>query len=220
MYLTHKFKMSHQELINYIKLYLASCGITEYDCYENSYDTDNHYGFKEHWDTCKICGLPAPFNIGHIQIDIVNAHISFRLVIQHIIKLNEEEQKLHKKEFIKSSDDIWVFEPEGYSHDERWIIQRTGYNVGYEIHEHNIQKFNDFLNTIFKEKYNAHFVVQLAAECYEKSRKIKEFEELAANAWHMYKKLWNTINFFSTQWGETSRISLANKYNLNYEVEN
>lgn len=219
MYQEHNFKFSHQELVSYVKCYLASCGITEYDCHEKSYDTEDHYGFKTHWDTCKISGLNAPYNIGHIQIDIVNAHISFRLVMMRKIKLNEDEQKLYKTDVMKTSDDIWVFEMKDHNYNERSVIQRTGYNIGYEIHEHNIQQFNDFLNTFFKEKYNTHFVVQLAAECYEKERKFKEFEELAANAWHMRKELWDTINDFSTRYGETSRMNLINKYNLSYEAE-
>ena len=52
MYREHNFNFSHQELVNYIKMYLASCGITEYDMYQKSYDTEDHFGFKTHWDTC------------------------------------------------------------------------------------------------------------------------------------------------------------------------
>ena len=77
----------------------------------------------------------------------------------------------------------------------------------------------ELLEYVRKEKYNTMFVVQLAAECYEKQRKIKEFEELAAHAWHLHKKLWDTINDFSTQWGECDKIHLVNKYNLSYKVE-
>ena len=68
MYLTHKFKMSHQELINYIKLYLASCGITEYDCYENSYDEaesyfKKHFGYDEWLKSCNDLGHKAYYEI-------------------------------------------------------------------------------------------------------------------------------------------------------------
>lgn len=219
MYQEHKFTFTHQELVSYVKRYLASCGITEYDCWEKSYDTEDWYGFKTHWDTCRIFGLPAPYNIGHIQIDIINTHISFRLIAKQERKLDEDEQKLYKTDIIKTADDIWVFEMPDAEKDERWADRRTGFNYGYEIHEHNIQQFNDFLNTIFKEKYNTMFVVQLAAECYEKQRMIKEFEELAANAWHLHKKLWDTINDFSTQWGETDRMNLINRYNLSFKAK-
>lgn len=219
MYREHNFNFSHQELVNYIKMYLASCGITKYDMYQKSYDTEDHFGFKTHWDTCKLCGIPAPYNIGHIQIDIVNAHVSFRLVMQQERQLDEEEQKLYKTDIMKTSDDVWVFEMEGANHDERWKVQRTGYNLGYEIHEHNIQQFNTFLKNIFGTEYKTMYVVQLAAMCYEKDRKFKEFEELAANAWHLHKELWNTINIFATQWGECDKMHLINKYNLSYEVE-
>ena len=219
MWQEHKFTFTYQELVSYVKRYLASCGITEYDCWEKSYDTEDGYGYKTHWDTCRIFGLPAPYNIGHIQIDIVNTHISFRLIAKQERKLDEDEQKLYKTDVMKTADDIWVFEMADAEKDERYSDRRTGFNYGYEIHEDNIQQFNDFLNTIFKEKYNTMFVVQLAAECYEKQRKIKEFEELAVNAWHIHKKLWDTINDFSTQWGETDRMKLINRYNLSFKAD-
>ena len=49
--------------------------------------------------------------------------------------------------------------------------------------------------------------------------KNKEFEELAANAWHLHKKLWDTINDFATQWGETDRMNLINRYNLSFKAK-
>lgn len=219
MWQEHKFKFTYQELVSYVKRYLASCGITEYDCWEKSYDTEDWYGYTTHWDTCRLFGLPAPYNIGHIQIDIVNTHISFRLIAKQERKLDKDEQKLYKTDVIKTADDIWVFEMADAEKDERYVDRRTGFNYGYEIHEHNIQKFNEFLKNIFATEYKTNFIVELAAISYERNREIKDFETLAAHAWHMNKALWNTINDFSTQWGETCRMNLINRYNLSFNAD-
>lgn len=219
MYQEHKFKFTHQELISYMKRYLASCGITEYDCWEKSYDTEDWYGYKTHWDTCRMFGIPAPYNIGHIQIDIVNEYISFRLIAKQEKVLDEEEKKLYKTDVLKMGDDIWVFEMADADYDERYVDHRTGFNYGYSIHEHNIQKFNEFLKNVFATEYKTCYIVQLAAAHYEKNREINNFEELAANAWHKNKALWDTINDFSTRWGEISRMSLINRYNLSFNAD-
>lgn len=116
-------------------------------------------------------------------------------------------------------DDIWVFEMADADYDERYVDHRTGFNYGYSIHEHNIQKFNEFLKNVFATEYKTNFIVQLAAAHYEKNREINNFEELAANAWHKNKALWDTINDFSTRWGEISRMSLINRYNLSFNAD-
>lgn len=218
MYGESKFALTHQELVKYVKLYLASCGITEYDCWEKSYDTEDWYGYKTHWDTCRIFGIPAPYKIGHIQIDIVNEYISFRLIAKQERKLNEEEQKLYKTDIIKTADTIWIFEMEGANHDERYEDNRSGFCYGYKIYEDNIQKFNTFLKNIFGTEYKTMFVVQLAASCYEKNREINNFEQLAAHAWHLHPELWNTIEYFGTHDCPIGRINLINRYNLDHEA--
>ena len=208
---------THQEAVKFVKTLLASYKINEYDCWERSWNTEHeyYYGSKNHHDSCRIWGLPAPYGIGHVLIDIYDAHISLRLVMCRWNKLNKEEQKLYKTDVIKVHDDIWVIDlPDNKMLSERWSDRCTGYNYGLPINERTINEFYKLFKIVFGTEYTTNLVVKLASKSYEENRQIAEFIELAAHAWYLDKNLWNCVNKFSTQWGEISQISLINQFNF------
>lgn len=210
----NKFQFTHQEAVKYVKTMLASFGITEYEFWEKSYDVEDEYfyGSKSHYDHAKFYGLPAPFEIGHIMIIVLNGSISLRLTMDQEIELDEEQQKLYKTKTMKSLDEVWVIKLPNYSISDRNVNRRSGYNFGNYINEKTIVEFNNLFATIFGGNYDTNHLVKLAAKSYEQNRKFHDFVELAAHAWNMRKELWKCVNNFSTQWNEIDAIWLHNKY--------
>lgn len=206
---------NHLESVKFVKTLLASYGITDYTCYEYSYDTKDeyYYGSKTHYDTCKLSELPAPYGIGHTMIEIVNGHISIRLIMSREEKLTEIEKQYYHKDSIKCYDIIWVIDlPDNKMLDERWEAHKSGYNLGLPINEKTINQFYELFKIIYGTKYKTNFLVQLAASNYEENRNIKDFINLVAHAWNLDENLWSCVNKWATQWGEISKITLCNQY--------
>lgn len=210
----NQFQFTHQEAVKYVKTMLASFGITEYEFWEKSWDEENDpvYGMTSHYDYAKFCELPAPFEIGHIMIIILNGSISLRLTMDQERELNEEEQKLYETKTLKSLDEVWVIKLPNYPISDRNVNRRSGYNFGNNINEKTINQFNTLFMTVFGTHYETNYIVKLAAKGYEQNRKFHDFVELASHAWNIYPNLWKCINDFSTQWNEIDAMWLINKY--------
>lgn len=209
-----KFQFTHQEAVKYVKTMLASFGITEYEFFEKSYDVEDECfcDLISHYDCAKFCELPAPFEIGHIMIIVLNGSISLRLTMNQEIELNEEEQKLYATKTLKSTDEVWVIKLPNYSISDRNVNRNSGYNFGNNINEKTIAHFNNLFATIFGGNYETNYLVKMAANSYEKNRKFNDFVEIAAHAWNTRKELWLCINDFSTRWNEINEMWLRNKY--------
>ena len=210
----NKFQFNHQEAVKYVKTMLASFGITEYEFWEKSWDEENDpvYGMTSHYDYAKFYGIPAPFDIGHITIIILNGSVSFRFTMNQEIELDEEQQKLYKTKTMKSLDEVWVIKLPNHSISDCNVNHRSGYNFGNYINEKTIGHFNNLFTTIFGGNYDTNYLVKLAAKNYEQNRKFHDFVELAAHAWNMRKELWLCVNNFSTQHNEINAMLLHNKY--------
>ena len=210
----NKFQFTHQEAVKYVKTMLASFGITEYDFFEKSYDVEDEYFCDSisHYDYAKFCELPAPFEIGHIMIIVLNGSISLRLTMNQEIELDEEDQKLYAAKTLKNTDEVWVIKLPNYSISDRNVNRNSGYNFGNNINEKTIGHFNNLFATIFGGNYKTNYLVKMAANSYEKNRRFDDFVGIAAYTWNTRKELWLCINNFSTQWNEINEMWLRNKY--------
>jgi len=206
---------THQEIVDFIKTYLKGCGITEYDEYTREYEDPIIQDITAKGVCTTLCELPAPYNFGHIKIDIVDDYVSLRLTMNQEKELDERGRELYKTNILKTSQDIWVIDvPDNNNLSERWIHHRTGYNYGLRFNKKNFSQFMKLFDIVFTTEYKTNYIVQLAARHYEQERMWNEFVELVANAWHMNKNLWSCVNKFSTQWNELSNIWLMNEFNL------
>lgn len=206
---------THQEILNFIKSYLKLNGIVNYEEWTREYEEPIIQDITRKGLQSRLYGLPAPYNFGHISIDIVDDYVSLRLIMCQEIELDESQQKIYKAKTLTSSDDIWVIDvPNNKKLSERYINHCSGYNYGLKFNEENGKEFLKLFDIIFATEYKTNYIVQLAAKHYEKNRMFNEFIELVANVWHMNKNLWSCVNQFSTQWGESSKITLMNKYNF------
>ena len=212
--MNNKFQFTHQEAVKYVKTMLAYFGITEYDLWEKSWEQDHEYFYGSHSEHnfARFYGLPAPFGIGHIKIEVFDAAVSFRLTINQEEKLDEEGKKLYETDILKTSDDVWFIDLKNFSVSDRIVESRSGYNRGHYIDEHTIGKFNELFNILYGNEYKTNHIVKLAADSYEQNREFMNFIELASHAWNIYPDLWNCINKFSTQYSEISSIWLHNKF--------
>jgi len=209
-----EFQFNHKEAVKYVKAMLKSFNIGDYKTLSESYDTEDEYypGSKNHHDYTKIYNLPAPYFIGNIKIEIMDASVSFRLTMDGIEKLTKKQKELYKVDFFEISDNIWNIMLPDYSLSDRNIELRTGYNFGNYIDENTIRYFNNLFTIIFGGNYKTNYLVKLAANSYANNREILNFIELAAHAWNMNPTLWKCINIFGTQAGEITRTYLENQY--------
>lgn len=159
--------------------------------FEKSYDIEDEYFCDSisHYDYAKFCELPAPFEIGHIMIIVLNGSISLRLTMNQEIELDEEDQKLYVAKTLKNTDEVWVIKLPNYSISDRNVNRNSGYNFGNNINEKTIGHFNNLFATIFGGNYKTNYLVKMAANSYEKNRRFDDFVGIAAYAWNTRKEL-------------------------------
>lgn len=211
---------TYEEVKKFIFAFLTSNGI-EYDSYEKEYTSSPAYGIEIPHKYCRVSNLPAPFDIGNLEIHIYDDRFGIKYVTYYKRYFDPSDElgyKLYGPEVDMMQDFWYMLIPELDSDDIHWDYKYGGL-IGWQINSYTMKYVLSFLDKLF---------VKRDFKCSERfkneaNKYISQFDDYSKNyspsaysdfirtvgsLWYVDKFLWDTIPFICHRWDAIEKIDI------------
>ena len=136
------------------------------------------------------CYLPAPYDIGNIEVSVLEAHVSFHYCGLVVKKVEPKWQHLYGEEII-CKEDGFDLDIEGISDWKTWKTT-YGYHAGYVIDSETLPLITEFAKKLLTG-YTKKTLYSIIGQNALKKREVIDWLTYTAMVWSRDEFLWESI---------------------------